>query len=84
MTSKPMNLVLVVLDTLRKDCVSAYGPTIGREWFGTDVQTPSLARFAETAMTFTEAFPEALPTLPFRRAIHTGRRAFPFRHYRPT
>ena len=72
MTPKPMNLVLVVLDSLRKDCVSAYGPTIGMEWFGKEVQTPKLAQFAETAMIFTQAFPEALPTLPFRRAIHTG------------
>jgi arylsulfatase A-like enzyme len=84
MRSQPINLILIVLDTLRKDCVSAYGPTIGREWFGKEVQTPSLAQFAETAVTFSKAFPEALPTLPFRRAIHTGRRVFPFRDYRPT
>jgi arylsulfatase A-like enzyme len=84
MAPKPMNLILVVLDSLRKDCVSAYGPTVGREWFGTDVQTPNLAQFAETATIFTRAFPESLPTLPFRRAIHTGRRVFPFRDYRPT
>jgi arylsulfatase A-like enzyme len=79
-----MNLILVILDSLRKDCVSAYGSTIGREWFGKEVQTPSLDQFAETAVTFTHAFPESLPTLPFRRAIHTGRRAFPFQNYRPT
>jgi arylsulfatase A-like enzyme len=51
---------------------------------GKDVQTPCLAQFAETALAFSKAFPESLPTLPFRRAIHTGRRAFPFRNYRPT
>jgi arylsulfatase A-like enzyme len=79
-----MNLILVVLDSLRKDCVAAYGPTVGREWFGKEVQSPVLTQFAGTATTFTSAVPEALPTLPVRRALHTGRRVFPFRNYRPT
>ena len=82
--SEQMNLILVILDSLRQDCVSAYGPTIGREWFGKDIVTPNLAQFAETAMIYSKAFPESLPTIPFRRAIHTGRRVFPFRNYRPT
>lgn len=79
-----MNLILIVIDSLRKDCVSAYGPTVGLQWFGKDVETPNLDRFASSAMTFTRAFPESLPTVVFRRAINTGRRMFPFRNYRPT
>jgi arylsulfatase A-like enzyme len=82
--AKPMNVILIVIDSLRQDCVRAYGPTVGREWFGRDVLTPSLDRFAAGAMRFTKAFPEALPTVVFRRSIHTGRRMFPFRNYRPT
>lgn len=29
-------------------------------------------------MLFTRAYPEAMPTIPARRAIHTGMRTFPF------
>jgi arylsulfatase A-like enzyme len=82
--AKFMNVILIVIDSLRKDCVGAYGPTVGREWFGREIQTPSLDRFAASAMRFTRAFPESLPTVVFRRAINTGRRMFPFRNYRPT
>ncbi|MBI4280402.1 MAG: sulfatase, partial [Armatimonadetes bacterium] len=32
---------------------------------------------------FDRAYPEALPTICFRRGIHTGVRAFPFRDYAP-
>jgi arylsulfatase A-like enzyme len=32
---------------------------------------------------FTNAYPEALPTIPVRRAMHTGMRTFPCRGYRP-
>lgn len=28
-------------------------------------------------------YPESLPTIPVRRALHTGRRVYPFRDYRP-
>ena len=34
-------------------------------------------------MRFTRAYPESLPTIPVRRALHTGRRAYPFRNYTP-
>ncbi|MBI4027484.1 MAG: sulfatase [Verrucomicrobia bacterium] len=79
-----MNIILIVIDSLRKDCVAAYGPTVGRKWFGKEIETPTLTRFAATAMIFRRAFPEALPTVVFRRSINTGRRVFPFRNYRPT
>jgi len=69
-----MNIVLVVFDSLRKDCLGAYGaPPWGK------VHTPSLDAFAREAMTFTRVYGEALPTLPARRALYTGRRVFPFR-----
>ena len=68
-----MNIILVVFDTLRKDCVGAYGaPPWG------PVYTPHLDRFAEEAMVFSRAYPEALPTLPARRALYTGERVYPF------
>ena len=68
-----MNIILVVFDTLRKDCVGAYGaPPWG------PVQTPHLDAFAAESVTFTRAYPESLPTLPARRAIYTGERVYPY------
>lgn len=69
-----MNTILVILDSLRKDHVGIYG----NEW----IQTPHLDAFGHSAAVFDRAYPESLPTLPVRRALHTGRRTFPFTGYR--
>ncbi len=70
-----MNFILVILDSLRKDHVGAYG----NEW----IQTPSLDRFAEESAIFTQAYPESVPTLPFRTSTLTGRRVYPFKRWKP-
>ena len=68
-----MNIVLVVFDSLRKDCIGAYGsPPWG------EVHTPHFDAFAEESLMMTRAFPESLPTLPTRRALYTGQRVYPF------
>jgi arylsulfatase A-like enzyme len=68
-----MNIVLVVFDSLRKDCVGLYGtPPWG------PVQTPHLDALAAEALVMDRAYPESLPTLPTRRALYTGRRVYPF------
>ena len=68
-----MNIVLVVFDSLRKDCVGVYGsPPWGR------VHTPHFDSFAKESLVMTRAFPESLPTLPTRRALYTGQRVYPF------
>lgn len=68
-----MNIILVIFDSLRRDCVGAYGsPPWGM------VQTPRFNDFAKESVMFTRAFPESLPTLPARRAIYTGQRVYPF------
>ena len=69
------NIVVVVSDTLRMTHLGCYG--------NSEIHTPEIDAFAKKAMRFTRAFPESLPTIPVRRALHTGRRAFPFRDYRP-
>lgn len=69
-----MNIVLVIIDTLRKDHVGA----CGNDW----IVTPHLDALAEEAVVFTRAYPESLPTLPVRRALHTGIRTFPFHGHR--
>jgi arylsulfatase A-like enzyme len=66
-----MNVVLVIIDSLRKDHVGAYG----NPW----IKTPNLDALAGGSLRFTRAYPEAIPSIPARRAIHTGIRSWPFR-----
>ena len=66
-----MNVILVILDSLRKDHVGAYGDD--------RIKTPTLDAVAEEGLLFTRAYPDAMPTIPARRAIHTGMRTLPFK-----
>lgn len=68
-----MNVVLLIVDGLRKDHIGAYG----NDW----IQTPNLDALAEDSLRFTSAYPESTPTITARRAIHTGARSYPFRDY---
>ena len=69
-----MNVVLVVFDSWRKDCIGCYG----RSPFGWKVATPNLDELARESLVFDRMYPESLPTLPTRRALYTGRRVYPF------
>ncbi len=71
-----MNVVLVLVDTLRKDHVGAYG----NRW----IQTPNMDALARESLLFTNAYPESLPSIPARRGMHTGLRAFPFADWERT
>ncbi len=64
-----MNFVLIILDSLRRDHCGFHG----NEW----IHTPNLDALAGQSVIFESAFPESLPTLPVRRALHTGHRTFP-------
>ncbi len=66
-----MNVVLVLIDSLRKDHVGVYG----NDW----IKTPNLDALSKESLRFTRAYPEAIPSIPARRGIHTGLRSFPFR-----
>ena len=74
MARKP-NVIVVMSDTLRTAELGCYGSV--------SVSTPNIDAFAGRSLRFTRAYPESLPTIPVRRAMHTGRRAYPFRNYRP-
>ncbi len=74
MKSKP-NIILIVTDTLRKDYLGCYG--------NKKIITPNIDAFAKESVIFDNVYPESLPTIPVRRALHTGRRAFPFNDYIP-
>jgi arylsulfatase A-like enzyme len=68
-----MNVVVIIIDSLRKDHVGAYD----NSW----IKTPSLDALARESLRFTQAYPESLPSIPARRGIHTGLRSFPFRSW---
>ena len=65
------NVLLIVVDTLRVDHV-----------YGDGARTPAIDALAREGLTFDRAFPEAMPTVPARNSILSGRRMFPFRGWR--
>jgi arylsulfatase A-like enzyme len=66
------NVVVIIVDTLRADHV-----------FSKRARTPNIDALMREGLTFTRFFPEAMPTVPARRSILTGRRVFPFRGWHP-
>ncbi len=68
-----MNVVVVLLDSLRRDHVGVYG----NDW----IKTPNLGTLAEGSMRFTHPYPESIPTVCARRALYTGKRTWPFRNW---
>ncbi len=70
-----MNVVVVNLDSLRRDHVGVYG----NDW----IKTPNLDALANESMRFTRPYPESIPTINARRSIFTGVRTWPFRGWIP-
>ena len=70
-----MNVILVIIDSLRMDHIGCYADCYEK---GGLAATPALDRLASDSLRFTRAAPESLPTLPARRALHTGQRVWPF------
>lgn len=66
------NVVVIVVDTFRADHA-----------FGNRARTPNFDALAREGLSFTRFFPEAMPTVPARRSILSGRRTFPFRRWHP-
>jgi arylsulfatase A-like enzyme len=73
--SDGLNVVLVILDSVRRDHVGAYG----NNW----IKTPNLDALAKDSLRFSRPYPESIPTLCARRAIHTGQRTWPFENWHP-
>ena len=80
MPAAARNVLLIISDTLRRDCVSVYGDP---GWFEQPVHTPHLARFAERAAVFDRAFSSSFPTVPLRNDILTGRATFTYKSCAP-
>jgi arylsulfatase A-like enzyme len=72
-----MNLIVVMLDSLRQDHVSFYG------WDGCPVETPNLDRLAAEAVAFDNCYPEGLPTIPVRTELLTGQHTLIHRPWQP-
>jgi arylsulfatase A-like enzyme len=62
------NIILVIVDSLRSDAVYERG-----------IRTPNMDELTRLGLRFTRAYPEAMPTVPARNSILSGRRGFPFR-----
>ncbi len=70
-----MNVVGIMLDSLRYDHVGANG----NDW----IKTPVLDELARESLRFTNAYPEGLPTIPVRTALWTGQCTLDFRPWQP-
>ena len=70
-----MNIILIVIDTLRYDYIGAHG----NEW----IKTPNLDRLAARSWVFDRAFSASFPTIPHRTDVMTGRYGGPFHPWRP-
>ena len=63
-------MVLIIVDTLRADHV-----------YDNRARTPNMDSLARDGLRFTEAYPEAMPTVPARNSILSGRRQWPYRDW---
>lgn len=63
-TTGPKNAIVILLDSLNRHMLGAYG--------GTEFRTPNLDRFARRATRFTRHFTGSLPCMPARHDILCG------------
>lgn len=68
-TGSPLNVIHIGVDTWGTHHLGAYGHG--------EYITPNVDRLMAKSARFLDAYPQALPTLPARRAIYTGRQVFP-------
>ena len=70
-----MNVAIIVVDTLRRDYVGAYG----NDW----IETPNMDRLAAESMVFDFSFTHSYPTIPHRTDVLTGEYGSPFHPWMP-
>ncbi len=63
------NAIVVMFDSLQYNYLGCYGNT----W----IKTPNFDRFAREGVVFENNYIEGVPTVPCRRAMHTGRYTLP-------
>ena len=70
-----MNIIVIVIDTLRYDYVGAHG----NDW----IKTPNMDRLAAESWVFDNSFSASYPTIPHRLDAMTGRYGGPFHCWQP-
>jgi arylsulfatase A-like enzyme len=75
-----MNLILVIIDTLRYDHIAA---NVRAEGGTTEIQTPNLDRLVARSWNYTRAFTASFPTIPHRNDVIKGRYGAPFHRWQP-
>ncbi len=81
-----MNVILIISDTMRRDCLGCYGAPQWAADFKTGigrVHTPHLDRFAEKSFVFENAYITSFPTVPTRNDILTGRYTWTYKPWAP-
>ncbi len=68
-SAERLNLIVIVVDTWGANWLGCYG--------NGGIRTPHVDALARRSARFLQAHAEALPTIPARRALYTGRRIFP-------
>ena len=63
------NAIVVMFDSLQFNYVGCYG----NDW----IKTPNMDRLCREGVKFENCYTEGLPTIPCRRAMHTGRYTLP-------
>jgi arylsulfatase A-like enzyme len=70
-----MNIIVIVIDTLRYDYVGAHG----NAW----IRTPHMDRLAARSWVYDRSFAASYPTIPHRTDALTGRYGAPFHRWMP-
>ena len=70
-----MNIIVIVIDTLRYDYVSANG----NDW----IHTPNMDKLATKSWVFNHCYSASYPTIPHRTDAITGRYGSPFHPWKP-
>lgn len=81
-----MNVILIISDTFRRDCVSCYGAPSWVRNFKTGIErlhTPHLTQFAKRALIFENAYLASFPTVLARHDILTGRYTWTYKDWSP-
>lgn len=71
-----MNIILILVDSLNKDCLRTYNPQ-------TVCNAPNIERFAARSHVFDNHFISSLPCMPARRELFAGRKEFLWRPWGP-
>ncbi len=64
------NAIVVMFDSLQFNYLGCYG----NDW----IKTPNMDRLAREGVLFENCYTEGVPTVPCRRAMHTGRYTLPY------